>query len=43
MAALTGVMLVEKTSRRGRRLVPLVGLALLASGGLMLAGAWLGT
>jgi predicted metal-binding membrane protein len=43
MAALTGVMLVEKTARRGRRLVPVVGLALLASGGLALARAWLGS
>jgi predicted metal-binding membrane protein len=43
MAALTGVMLVEKTTRRGHRLVPLVGLALLASGGRALAHAWLGS
>jgi predicted metal-binding membrane protein len=39
MAALTDVMPVEKTSRRGRRLVPLVGLALLTSGVLALAPA----
>src|SRR5439155_753217 len=32
LAALTGVMLVEKTQRRGRRLVPFVG------GGLLLWG-----
>jgi predicted metal-binding membrane protein len=43
MAALTGVMLVEKTARRGNRLVPLVGGPLLASGGLALAHAWLGS
>jgi len=36
MAALTGVMLVEKTSRYGRRLVPIVGVALLVWGGLIL-------
>jgi hypothetical protein len=36
MAALTGVMLIEKTSRYGRRLVPIVGVALLAWGGLIL-------
>jgi predicted metal-binding membrane protein len=36
MVALTGIMLVEKTSRHGRRLVPIVGLALLAWGGLVL-------
>ncbi|MGQ0607416.1 MAG: DUF2182 domain-containing protein [Chloroflexota bacterium] len=36
MAALTGVMLVEKTSRYGRRLVPIVGVALLAWGALIL-------
>lgn len=36
MAALTGVMLVEKTSRYGRRLVPLVGVVLLAWGALVL-------
>jgi predicted metal-binding membrane protein len=32
MAVLTGVMLLEKTSRRGQRLVPLVGATLLAIG-----------
>jgi predicted metal-binding membrane protein len=32
MAALTGVMVVEKTSRYGRRLVPVVGVGLLAWG-----------
>ncbi|MBA2518039.1 MAG: DUF2182 domain-containing protein [Chloroflexia bacterium] len=36
MAALTGVMLIEKTSRQGRRLVPLVGGALLLWGALIL-------
>lgn len=36
MAALTGVMLVEKTSRFGRRLVPVVGIILMAWGGLIL-------
>ena len=36
MAALTGVMLVEKTSRYGPRLVPIVGVALLAWGALVL-------
>lgn len=36
MAALTGVMLVEKTSRYGRRLVPVVGVALMAWGALIL-------
>lgn len=36
MAALTGVMLVEKTSRYGRRLVPLVGAVLVAWGALVL-------
>lgn len=36
MAALTGVMIVEKTSRYGRRLVPIVGAVLLAWGGLVL-------
>jgi len=35
MAALTGVMLVEKTSRYGRRLVPVVGVILLVWGGLV--------
>ena len=37
MAALTGVMVVEKTSRHGRRLAPLVGVALLVWGVLVLA------
>ncbi|HEU5430706.1 MAG TPA: DUF2182 domain-containing protein, partial [Thermomicrobiales bacterium] len=42
MAGLTGVMVIEKTWRRGRRLTPLVGLALLAWGLLVLAHpAWL--
>jgi len=36
MAALTGIMLVEKTSRHGRRLVPIVGVALIAWGGVIL-------
>jgi predicted metal-binding membrane protein len=36
MAALTGVMVIEKTTRRGRRLVPAVGAALLIWGALML-------
>lgn len=36
MAALTGVMLVEKTSRFGRRLVPMVGIVLMACGCLIL-------
>jgi predicted metal-binding membrane protein len=36
MAALTGVMLIEKTSRYGRRLVPAVGLVLVAWGALVL-------
>ena len=36
MAALTAVMLVEKTSRYGRPMVPIVGVALLAWGGLIL-------
>jgi hypothetical protein len=36
MAALTGVMLIEKTAIRGRQLVPLVGGALLIWGGLIL-------
>ena len=44
MAGLTGVMVVEKTSRVGRRLVPVVGAALLLWGGLLLlAPAWLPT
>jgi predicted metal-binding membrane protein len=42
MAALTGVMLIEKTSRNGRRLVPLVGGVLLVWGALiLLQPAWL--
>jgi predicted metal-binding membrane protein len=36
MAGLTGVMLLEKTSRLGRRLVPIVGVALIVWGGLIL-------
>jgi predicted metal-binding membrane protein len=36
MAGLTGVMLIEKTSRFGRRLVPVVGIVLLAWGALVL-------
>ena len=36
MAGLTGVMLVEKTSRWGRRLVPLIGTALVIAGALVL-------
>jgi predicted metal-binding membrane protein len=36
MAALTGVMLVEKTSQYGRRLVPIIGVALMAWGTLIL-------
>ena len=36
MAGLTAVMLVEKTSRFGRRLVPVVGLVLVAWGALVL-------
>ncbi|MGH2417144.1 MAG: DUF2182 domain-containing protein [Candidatus Limnocylindria bacterium] len=36
MAALTGVMLVEKTSRFGRRLVPVVGVVLVTWGALIL-------
>jgi predicted metal-binding membrane protein len=36
MAGLTGVMVIEKTSRHGRRLMPLVGLALLAWGALII-------
>ena len=35
MLALTGVMVVEKTSRHGRRLVPIVGTTLLVWGGLL--------
>jgi predicted metal-binding membrane protein len=40
MVALSGVMLVEKTSTWGRRLVPLVGVALLVSGGAMVLRVW---
>lgn len=36
MAGLTGIMLLEKTWRHGRRLVPFVGVALLAYGGVIL-------
>ncbi len=36
MAGLTGVMLIEKTARRGRRLMPAVGGALLLWGSLLL-------
>ncbi len=36
MSVLTGVMLIEKTARWGRRLVPLVGVALLAWGAIVL-------
>jgi len=36
MAGLTGVMVIEKTTRWGRRLVPLVGGGLLVWGGLVL-------
>lgn len=36
MAALTGVMLIEKTARWGRRLVPVTGVALVAWGGILL-------
>lgn len=36
MAALTGVMVVEKTSRFGRRLVPVVGAVLMAWGALVI-------
>lgn len=38
MAALTGVMVIEKTSRQGRRLVPIVGALLLAGGALVMLG-----
>jgi predicted metal-binding membrane protein len=37
MAALTGVMTIEKSTRWGRRLVPWVGTILLLWGGLVLA------
>jgi predicted metal-binding membrane protein len=36
MAALTGVMVIEKTHRHGRRLASIVGIVLLVSGGLVL-------
>jgi predicted metal-binding membrane protein len=36
MVGLTAVMLIEKTSRYGRRLVPIVGVAFLVWGGLVL-------
>jgi predicted metal-binding membrane protein len=36
MVGLTGVMVIEKTSRNGRRLVPLVGVALIAWGALVI-------
>lgn len=36
MSALTGLMLIEKTARWGRRLVPLVGVALLGWGAIVL-------
>lgn len=42
MVAIGGVMLIEKTSRRGRRLMPFIGVALLIWGGLVLLQvAWL--
>lgn len=37
MAALTGVMLLERTHPRGRRLVPVVGVALVVAGALVVA------
>jgi predicted metal-binding membrane protein len=37
MAALTGVMVIEKTNRHGRRLASIVGIVLLLWGGLVLA------
>jgi predicted metal-binding membrane protein len=36
MAALTGIMVIEKTNRHGRRLASIVGIALLIWGGLVL-------
>ncbi len=39
MAAFAGIMLVEKTSRHGRRLVPLVGVALVVWGAITLLPA----
>jgi predicted metal-binding membrane protein len=36
MAALTGIMVIEKTNRHGRRLASVVGIALLLWGGLVL-------
>jgi predicted metal-binding membrane protein len=42
MAGLTGVMVIEKTWRRGRQLAPVVGVVLLAWGALVLAHpSWL--
>lgn len=42
MAALTGVMLIEKTTRWGRRLVPVVGAVLILWGGtLIVLEGWL--
>jgi len=42
MAALTGVMLIEKTAPRGRQLVPVVGIALIVSGAVvLLSPGWL--
>jgi predicted metal-binding membrane protein len=44
MVGLTGVMVIEKTSRHGRRLAPLVGVALLIWGALiLLQPGWLPT
>ena len=40
MGVLTGVMLIEKTSRHGRRFVPFVGATLLACGALVLLRGW---
>ena len=40
MAGMTGVMVIEKTWRRGRRLAPAVGTAPLAWGLLVLAHPW---
>ncbi len=42
MAGLTGVMVIEKTSRQGRRLAPMVGVVMLVWGALVLLHpAWL--
>ncbi len=42
MAGLTGVMVIEKTARHGRRIAPVVGIALLVWGALvMLQPGWL--